>query len=104
LFAEAPLASPPIPLLKMRVAKWAVMARILWHAGYHPGLENYRRAKSRASQAADILMRSARVDGAAALVAHGYFNYIIGRELRRRGFRKSGAHRAQFWNSVVYVK
>ena len=104
LFAEAPLASPPIPLLKMRVAKWAVMARILWHAGYHPGLENYRRAKSRASQAADILMRSARVDGAAALVAHGYFNYIIGRELRRRGFRKSGAHRAHFWNSVVYVK
>ena len=104
LFAEAPLASPPIPLLKMRVAKWAVMSRILWHAGYHPEIENYRRAKSRAAQAADILMRRARIDGAAALVAHGYFNYIIGRELKRRGFRKSGTHRAHFWNSVVYEK
>ncbi len=104
LFAEAPLASPPIPLLKMKVPKWAVVARILWHAGYHPEIENYRRAKHRAVQAADILVKRARQDGAAALVAHGYFNYIIGRELRRRGFRKSGSHRAQFWNSVVYAK
>lgn len=104
LFAEAPLASPPIPLLKMKVPKWAVMARILWHAGYHPEIENYRRAKHRAVQAADILVKRARADGAAALVAHGYFNYIIGRELRRRGFRKSGSHRAQFWNSVVYAR
>ena len=104
LFAEAPLASPPIPLLKMKVPKWAVVARILWHAGYHPEIENYRRAKHRAVQAADILVKRARADGAAALVAHGYFNYIIGRELRRRGFRKSGSHRAQFWNSVVYAR
>jgi len=104
LFAEAPLASPPIPLLRMKVPKWAVVARILWHAGYHPEIENYRRAKHRASQAADILTKRARADGVAALVAHGYFNFLIGRELRRRGFVKSGSHRARFWNSVVYAK
>jgi broad specificity phosphatase PhoE len=104
LFVEAPLASPPIPLLKMKVPKWAVMARILWHAGYHPEIENYRRAKNRAIHAADILTKRATKDGAAALVAHGYFNYIIGRELKRRGFRKTGTHRAQFWNSVIYAK
>ena len=45
LFAEAPLASPRIPLLRMRVPKWAVIARILWHVGYHPEIENYRKAK-----------------------------------------------------------
>lgn len=102
LFGEAPLASPPIPLLRMKVPKWAVVSRILWHAGFHPRIENYRRAKHRASQAADILMARARSEGAAALVAHGYFNFIIGRELRRRGFRKSGSHRARFWNAVIY--
>jgi len=102
LFAEAPLASPRIPVLRMKVPKWAVVARILWHAGYHPEIENYRRAKHRASQAADILMRRARSEGTAALVAHGYFNYLIGRELRHRGFRKTGSHRARFWNAVVY--
>jgi broad specificity phosphatase PhoE len=104
LFVEAPLASPRIPLLRMRVPKWAVVARVLWYAGYHPEIENYRKSKHRAMQAADILVASARSDGAAALVAHGYFNYLIGRELRRRGFRQSGSHRAKFWNAVVYER
>ncbi|MDE2182877.1 MAG: histidine phosphatase family protein [Alphaproteobacteria bacterium] len=102
LFEEAPLASPRIPLLRMSVPKWAVMARVLWHAGYHPEIENYRRAKHRAARASDILMARAMDDGVAALVAHGYFNAIIGRELRRRGFRKTGSHRVQFWNAVIY--
>jgi broad specificity phosphatase PhoE len=104
LFAEAPLASPRIPLLRMKVTKWAVVSRILWYAGYHPEIENYRRAKHRASEAADILIRKAQTGGTAALVAHGYFNYLIGRELRGRGFRKSGSHRARYWNAVVYER
>src|ERR1043165_2395997 len=79
LFAEAPLPPPRIPLLRMKVPKWAVVARILWHAGYHPEIEGYRKAKHRAAQAADILAARARSDGAAALVAHGYFNFLIGR-------------------------
>jgi broad specificity phosphatase PhoE len=102
LFAEAPLASPRIPLLRMKVPKWAVVARILWHAGYHPEIEDYRRAKHRAAHAADILMKRAGEEGETALVAHGYFNAMIGRELRRRGFRKSGSHRVRFWNAVIY--
>jgi broad specificity phosphatase PhoE len=102
LFEEAPLASPRIPLLRVKVPAWAVMARILWHAGYHPEIENYRRAKQRAKRAADILTRRAREDGVSALVAHGYFNAILGRELRRRGFRRIGSHRVTYWNAVVY--
>jgi broad specificity phosphatase PhoE len=104
LFAEAPLAAPRIPLLRMRVAKWAVVARVLWYAGYHPNIENYRKAKHRASEAADILVGRCRIERTTALVAHGYFNFLIGRELNRRGFRKSGTHRARFWNAVLYDK
>jgi broad specificity phosphatase PhoE len=103
LFAEAPLAAPRIPLLKMKVPVWAVMARILWHAGYHPEIENYRRAKVRASQAADILLARAEANnGVAVLVAHGYFNAMIGRVLKKRGFSRTGAHRVRFWNAVIY--
>jgi broad specificity phosphatase PhoE len=102
LFAEAPLASPRIPLLKMRVPKWAVVARVLWHAGYHPEIENYRKAKHRAGQAADILIDRVREGGAAVLVAHGYFNAMIGRQLRQRGFTRTGAHRVRYWNAVTY--
>jgi broad specificity phosphatase PhoE len=104
LFVEAPLPSPRIPLLRMTVPKWAVVARILWHAGYHPEIEGYRKAKHRAAAAADILVARARSEGVTALVAHGYFNFLIGRELRQRGYRKSGSHRARFWNAVIYEK
>jgi len=102
LFGEAPLAAPRIPLLKMKVPKWAVVSRLMWHAGYHPEIENYRRAKHRAAQAADILVERAHKNGAAVLVAHGYFNAMIGRVLRKRGYRKLGSHRARFWNVVIY--
>ena len=102
LFAEAPLASPRIPLLKMRVPKWAVVARILWHAGHHPEIENYRKARHRAAQAADVLIGKIRGGGAVALVAHGYFNAMIGRQLRRRGFLRTGSHRVRYWNAVIY--
>lgn len=102
LFAEAPLAAPPIPLLKMRVPKWAVVARILWHAGYHPEIEDYRKAKRRAAEAADILTGKVRDGGTAVLVAHGYFNAMIGRQLRQRGFTRTGAHRVRYWNAVTY--
>src|SRR5438477_78874 len=60
LFAEAPLAAPSIPLLRMTVPKWAVMSRILWHLGFHPDIENSRKAIKRAAEAADILIAKAR--------------------------------------------
>jgi broad specificity phosphatase PhoE len=103
LFTEAPLAAPRIPLLKMKVPVWAVMARILWHAGYHPEIEDYGQTKARAEAAADILLKRAEGNaGVAVLVAHGYFNAMIGRVLRKRGFSRTGAHRVRFWNAVVY--
>jgi len=102
IFVEAPLASPRIPLLRMRVPKWAVVSRVLWHLGFHPGIENPRQARERAVRAAEMLMASARHRGTAALVAHGYFNWMIGRELKRRGFSRTGSHQARYWNTVIY--
>jgi broad specificity phosphatase PhoE len=102
LFAEAPLASPRIPLLNMRVPKWAVVSRLLWHLGFHPRIETPRQARRRARQAADILIAQARQTGMAVLVAHGYFNWMIGRDLKRRGFSRTGKHQARYWNTVIY--
>ncbi len=42
--------------------------------------------------------------GIAVLVAHGYFNAMIGRVLRKRGFVRLGSHRASFWNAVTYER
>lgn len=104
LFVEAPLASPPFPWLAMRVTKWAVVSRLLWHMGFHPGIEKPRAAMARAFQAANMLIARARKTGTAALVAHGYFNWMIGRQLRRQGFRRTGGHQARYWNTVLYER
>ena len=37
-----------------------------------------------------------------ALVAHGYFNWMVGRVLKERGFVRRGSHRARYWNTVIY--
>ena len=103
IFVEAPLASPRIPLLRMRVPKWAVISRLLWHLGFHPGIENPRAgAAARRPGRGHADRRRARERGIAALVAHGYFNWMIGRELKRRGFSRTGSHQARYWNTVIY--
>lgn len=103
LFTEAPLASPPIRGLRLKVPAWAVVARVAWHGGYTPDIESYRQAKLRVAKAFRILTDAAREDGIAVLVGHGYFNAMVGRYLRLRGWRRvQGAHRAEFWNTVVY--
>lgn len=102
LFVEAPLAAPKIPLLNMRVQSWAVIARLFWHAGYHPDIEPYAASRARAQRAANILIDRSATDGTTALIAHGYFNFLIGRELKRQGHKKTGTHRARYWNAVIY--
>lgn len=102
LFMEAQLKSPKVPLVRMNAPVWAVVARLAWHAGHHGGIEDYRDAKARASKAVEILGATAEKDGIAVLVAHGYFNVMIGRMLSRQGWRKHGRHRAKFWNAVTY--
>lgn len=102
LFMEAQLKSPKVPLVRMNAPVWAVLARLAWHAGHHGGIEDYRDAKVRAQKAVEILRATAEKDGIAVLVAHGYFNAMIGRMLSREGWRKHGRHRAKFWNAVTY--
>ena len=102
LFGEAPLGAPPVPLLRMRVPKWAILSRGLWYLGFHPGIEGPGAARQRARRAAAELVAHADARGAAVLVGHGYFNFMIGRVLASAGYQRSGSHRARFWNVVVY--
>ncbi len=103
LFTESPLASPPVPALRMKAPAWAVVARVAWHGGFKPGIESYGQSKSRAREATSLLIAEAEREGMAVLIAHGYFNAILGRTLRLKGWRRlDGAHRVRYWNTVVY--
>ncbi len=103
VFTESPLAPPRIPGLRLKVPGWAVFSRVAWHGGYSPRIENYRQSRKRAQKAVALLLDAAEENGGTViLVGHGYFNAILGRMLRLRGFARTGSHRAEYWNTVVY--
>lgn len=105
LFMEAQLKSPRLPVVRMKPAAWAIIARLAWHVGHHGGIEDYGDAKDRADRTVDMLDDVAQEDGIAVLVAHGYFNAIVGRTLSKRGWKRlGGRHRAKYWNAVVYER
>lgn len=86
IFVEAPLPPPQLPRwFKLMPRIWGAVARIHWMLGGGQG-ESASDARERASLAADSLLAYARQGQTVMLVAHGWFNRMIGQELKRRGW------------------
>lgn len=103
LFVEAPLPAPPLPdWLKMRPAMWGILSRLVWWFGYHGGGESRRMAEARAERAVLRLEVLAR-EGDVLVCAHGWFNRMMGRALRRRGWRRvyDGGDRYWAWRRFI---
>ena len=98
LFVEAPLPPPRLPpFLRFGPRTWGVLARTSWWFGAHAGQESRPAAQARAREAADRLVRAAESEGRVLLLAHGYFNLMVGRELKRRGWRLAENRGFKYW-------
>lgn len=87
VFREAPLPPPPFPSwVRMTPWAWGTVARIGWRLGYSGGAESYTMAVERAKAAADRLIEAARGGSNVMLCAHGWFNRMIRKQLRARGW------------------
>lgn len=103
VFVEAPLPAPWIPFLSMRPLSWGTISRIVWLLGYADGGETRRDSQARAARAADILIEHAGNGGDVLLCAHGWFNRMIGRALRLRGWDKTnGKGGDKYWGFRTY--
>lgn len=105
LFREAVVPSYfPVPSwLKCRYNTWVLLGRVLWVMGYSKGVESYGEAKLRAKQAADTLVGYVTVFQRIVLVGHGYFNMLIGLELRARGWNGLPTFKVKPWECTVYT-
>jgi broad specificity phosphatase PhoE len=106
LFIEAPLPPPNLPSwLKFSPRTWGVIARFWWWVfNHHEGQETKAQAKVRAERAAKGLADMAR-DGREVLVlAHGFFNGMIGMELRRLGWRCVKDQGFHYWSARRFEK
>ena len=101
VFIEAPLPPPSLPaFIKLKPATWGFLARtVWWFFGHHEGEETRREATVRAGRAAERLIEAAKGGATVLLLAHGFFNLMVGRELKRRGWRRSGGQGHKYWNT-----
>jgi len=100
LFIEAPLPPPPLPeFIKMspKSSAWGAVSRFWWYwLDYHKDCESRAEATIRAKAAAQFLSDQAK-EGDVLLLAHGFFNYMISRELKKIGYRKSVEQGFRYW-------
>jgi broad specificity phosphatase PhoE len=89
LFIEAPLPPPHWPKwLKLSPRVWGVVSRFWWWwFDHHDHQETRREAEGRADEAARQLAQLAAGGQDVLLVAHGFFNTMVGLALGRLGWR-----------------
>ena len=106
VMVEAPLPPPRWPrFLKLSPRAWGVIARgYWWFLNRHGGEESRDQAKRRAAEAADRLEALAASGGHVLVLAHGFFNAMVGVELKRRGWRLVRNEGYRYWSARRYVR
>jgi broad specificity phosphatase PhoE len=101
IFIEAPLPPPHLPRwVKLSPRLWGFLARSRWwFLNGHDGEESRRQAHARAVEAARQLTDLAAGGQDVLVVAHGFFNHMIGRALRRQGWRCIDDQGFRYWSA-----
>ena len=104
-FIEAPLPPPHWPRwIKLSPRNWGVVSRTWWwFFNHHDGQERRKAAQLRSDEAADHLIALANTGGDVLLIAHGFFNFMIGRSLKRRGWSLVANQGHKYWSSRRFV-
>lgn len=87
IFREAPLPSPWLGKIKLRPKSWGTLSRIVWFCGLINSEERVTAARARAKRAADLLANAAKDNSPVVVFAHGWFNRMMGTQLRRAGWK-----------------
>lgn len=100
LLIEAPLPPPNLPgWVRLHPSAWGFLARVWWwFFDHHEGQETRTEAEARADRAAALLIGLAAGGDNVVVLAHGFFNYMIGRSLKRLGWKLVKSEGYKYWS------
>ncbi len=100
-FIEAPLPPPALPdWFRFSPRTWGFIARFWWwFFNHHQGEESRGEARARAADAAQLLTELAAGGEDVLVVAHGFFNGMVGGALKRLGWRCTMDQGFRYWSA-----
>jgi broad specificity phosphatase PhoE len=101
ILIEAPLPPPPFPgWVRLSPKIWGFLSRFWWwFFNHHAGQESRIEAEARADKAAQMLILRASGGEDVVVLAHGFFNFMIGRALKIRGWRMTASEGFRYWST-----
>ena len=98
---EAPLPPPPLPgFIHLNPKTWGFISRVAWwFFGHHEGQETRGEAEVRARDVARRLIDTAQTGQNVLVLAHGFFNTMVGIELKRAGWKKAEGRGYKYWST-----
>jgi len=103
LFDEVALPEAKGTWLKLSSKTWLVLLRLMMLAGFGKKSKVYTEVKQRATEASEYLIDLANKHESIALLGHGGMNFLIGKELKAKGFKctqKGGGN--SNWSYKIY--
>ena len=100
------LPPPNLPgWIRMSPSLWGFLARVWWwFFNHHEGQETRVQAELRAEQAAQALIARAEAGQDVLVLAHGYFNHMVGRRLKADGWKLVHNQGYKYWSQRRYEK
>ncbi|MDB5428964.1 MAG: Phosphoglycerate mutase [Caulobacter sp.] len=99
LFIEAPLPPPHWPdWIRLSPRTWGFISRVWWwFLDHHDGQESRAQAEDRADEAALLVIGMAAQGQDVLVLAHGFFNNMVGDALRRKGWKCTQDQGFKYW-------
>jgi broad specificity phosphatase PhoE len=101
VFNEAPLPPPRFKTRRYLPKTWNILARTAWLQGHKLDGESVDEARVRAQQAAQVLHEKAEGQSV-YLAAHGWFNRMLRRPLRKLGWVCVYDGGDKYWSFRIY--
>ena len=101
VFNEAPLPPPRFKTRRYLPKTWNILARTAWLRGHKLDGESVDEARARAKQAAQVLHDKA-AGQSVYLAAHGWFNRMLRRPLRKLGWVCVYDGGDKYWSYRIY--